>query len=89
MLLLESLLITNSEPPAPKHAQDQLPHLIAVSSPLVIGYLLPSFTLNRNEWGQGLLIPDHEDSHSAVVKPPKIKPFVVSTIVSVHPFLSH
>ena len=63
----------------------------------MIGYLLPSFTLNRNEWGQGLEIYEDGggDSHSAVVKPPKMKHVppkklldLVSTIVSVHPFLS-
>jgi hypothetical protein len=75
VLLLESLAITNS--PSPNHAQKPLLHTIAFLSPLVIGYLLPSFTLNRNEWGSGLEIGVDGDSHSAVVKPPKMKSFVV------------
>jgi hypothetical protein len=90
VLLLESLAIPNSQlPPDPPNTTHQpLPHPIAHLSPLVMGYLVPSFTLNRKEWGSGLEILGDEDSHSAVVKPPKMKSFVVSTIVSVHPLLS-
>jgi hypothetical protein len=33
---------------------------------------MPSFTLKRNEWGEGLRIEVGEDSHSAVVKAPKM-----------------
>ncbi len=56
-----------------------------------MGYLLPSFTLNINEAGHGLEIYVNlpfGDSHSAFAKPPKMKPSVVSTIASVHPFQS-
>jgi hypothetical protein len=42
-------------------------------------YLLPSFTLKRKERGSGLEMPvdGGGDSHSAVVKPPKMKSLVV------------
>jgi hypothetical protein len=66
---LESLQITNSLPP--NRAQTLLLHIIALVLPLVIGYLLPSFTLNRNEWAESLEVYKR-DSHSAVVKPPKM-----------------
>jgi hypothetical protein len=59
--LLEPPKIYKSE--SPNLADEPLRHLIASLSPLVIGYLLPSFTLNRNEWGSGLEIPEVEDSH--------------------------
>jgi hypothetical protein len=40
----------------------------------VIGYLLSSLTLNRNEEESGFEIGKKvEDYHSAVVKPPKMK----------------
>jgi hypothetical protein len=78
VLSLESLKITKSQPPLPNTAQQPLSQQIASLSPWVIGYLLPSFTLNRNEWGEGLEIPGKgEDSHSAVEKPPNMKEAVV------------
>ena len=84
VFILELLKIPISHDP--KHAHQSLSHWIAVLFPWVIRYFLPSFTLNRNEWGQGLR--SHEDSHSAVVKLPKMKSLVVLTIVRVQPFLS-
>jgi hypothetical protein len=88
VLSLESLLITKSFQPNAAH--QSLRQSIALLSSLVTGYLLPSFTLNRNEWGQRLGIGGHEgwDSHSAVVKPPKMKSSVVSAMVRVQPFPS-
>ena len=45
--------------------------------------MLPSFTLNRNEWGSRLekSLPIGGDSHSAVVKPPNMIPNVEESIL--------
>ena len=78
VLLLESLSILKSHSkPVPNTAQESLRHIIAFS-PRVIGYFPPSFTLNRNDWGEVLQInKDGGDSQSVVVKPPKMKSAVV------------
>jgi hypothetical protein len=62
-LLLESPDITNSLPLVPNNAQKPLLHSIAFLLSPVIGCLLPSLTLKRNEWGSVLWKKIHGDSH--------------------------
>jgi hypothetical protein len=59
---------------------------MASLAPTAIGYLLPSFTLKRKEQGSGFEM--YQDSHSAVVNPPKMKPAVVLMMIRLHPLLS-